>query len=132
MKLLPIMIVCSLVITVLALRGMGRQGEDVALLYYYGKMKVSEKINLIIYFWLQRVLFQRSPIYDMSRGFGSDGYLYDFVKKNQTGCKNCYRNGKNMPEIILPRLRPLILQKPRSDLWRGFGSDGYLHDFVEE
>ena len=39
-------------------------------------------------------------------GFGSDGYLYDFVKKRSQD-----KRARNY------------------DVW-GFGSDGYLYDFV--
>ena len=43
---------------------------------------------------IQRIIlykFQRSR-YDIWRGFGSDGYLYDFVKKRSGGHTQDYKN----------------------------------------
>ena len=50
-----------------------------------------------------RLLFQKWDRYGL--GFGSDGFLYDFVKRTPTSKYNKYN---------------------------GFGSDGYLYDFTKE
>ena len=73
-------------------------------------------------------------------GFGSDGYLYDFVRK-RTNPWNYYnqaddQDNKTEQEVVsLPLKKPMILsykrQKPRYEIWRAFGSDGYLYDFVK-
>ena len=75
------------------------------------------------------LMFQRSR-YDIWRGFGSDGYLYDFVSK---------RSGEQyeapeVEDIDTPNTMPVIhrSQRSRYDIWRGFGSDGYLYDFVKK
>ena len=67
-------------------------------------------------------------------GFGSDGYLYDFVKRSA------------MPRFIEePRhygygnggyLNDYAKRAPRNPFYKkyryGFGSDGYLYDFVKK
>ena len=73
--------------------------------------------------------FQRSR-YDIWRGFGSDGYLYDFVKKRSERSTQDY--GEPL-SLFLPKAKPVFhrFQRSRYDIWRGFGSDGYLYDFVK-
>ena len=82
--------------------------------------------------------------YEIWRGFGSDGYLYDFVSRNREARR--YQSSQpNYGFYPLP-LRPLTpysnrmffkspgLKSSRSrkyDIWTGFGSDGYLYDFVK-
>ena len=72
-------------------------------------------------------------------GFGSDGYLYDFVRK-RTNAGNfdndVYDQEEPEQEVIsLPLKKPMPQsyqrQKPRYEIWRAFGSDGYLYDFVK-
>ena len=75
-------------------------------------------------------LFQRSR-YDIWRGFGSDGYLYDFVKRSDRNTENYQRQED---PLVLPQTKPVFhrFQRSRYDIWRGFGSDGYLYDFVKK
>ena len=76
--------------------------------------------------------------YEIWRGFGSDGYLYDFVDRNREG--RGYRSSK--PKYGLQRLPLMFFKSPalpalqslrghKYDIWPGFGSDGYLYDFVK-
>merc|ERR1712107_18025 len=65
--------------------------------------------------------------YELWWGYGSDGYLYDFVQKRPD--PETEQETEPRPPIIS---RPVIWrhQRPRHDIWRAFGSDGYLYDFV--
>ena len=79
--------------------------------------------------------------YEIWRGFGSDGYLYDFVNKNRQARR--YKSSKpnyGFHRLPLTRYSNLLaynsptLQSLRShkyDIRPGFGSDGYLYDFVK-
>merc|ERR1712183_257540 len=67
---------------------------------------------------------------DIMAGFGSDGYLYDFVKKRNLGSgagedrtEERMMNAFNQP--VMQRFR-----KSKYPIWNGFGSDGYLYDFT--
>ena len=68
-----------------------------------------DKVGSISNIFLRDFLFVVFQRYDRwGYGFGSDGYLYDFVKK---------RSGNKRARSYNP--------------W-GFGSDGYLYDFVRK
>ena len=82
--------------------------------------------------------------YEIWRGFGSDGYLYDFVDRNREG--RGYRSSKpkyGLQRLPLTQLSNLMFFKSpalpalqslrghKYDIWPGFGSDGYLYDFVK-
>ena len=88
----------------------------------------NENINYLIFLNLTlNFVFQRSK-YEIWRGFGSDGYLYDFVRK-----RNRYEPEIEVPKVSYLSSKPVIhrFQRSRYDIWRGFGSDGYLYDFVK-
>merc|ERR1712233_84765 len=65
---------------------------------------------------------QKRGNYDIWEAFGSDGYLYDFVK----------RNGKK-ESMMLPHLQSYLEQAKGSkyNIRDAFGSDGYLYDFTQ-
>ena len=68
-----------------------------------------DKVGYIFNIFLRDFLYDVFQRYDRwGYGFGSDGYLYDFVKK---------RSGNKRARTYNP--------------W-GFGSDGYLYDFVKK
>ena len=77
--------------------------------------------------------------YEIWRGFGSDGYLYDFVDRN----RHTRRYQSSKPNYgFLPLTgfsSPMFYKSPtlkslrshKYDVWGGIGSDGYLYDFVK-
>ena len=74
--------------------------------------------------------------YEIWRGFGSDGYLYDFVDRN----REVRRYKISKPNYGFRRYSNLMffksptqqsLRSHKYDIWPGFGSDGYLYDFVK-
>ena len=76
--------------------------------------------------------------YEIWRGFGSDGYLYDFVDRHRQTRR--YQSSKpNYGFYRLPYSRLMFYKSPglqslrshKYDIWEGFGSDGYLYDFVK-
>ena len=65
-------------------------------------------------------------------GFGSDGYLYDFVKRSPRFVDEPryygYGNGGYLSDNAKRAPRNPFYKKYRY----GFGSDGYLYDFVKK
>ena len=56
-------------------------------------------------------------------GFGSDGYLFDFVKRSKA------RSSADN-ESLLSGSTEYLKGAPKNDVF-GYGSDGYLYDFVK-
>merc|ERR1712062_613447 len=68
-------------------------------------------------------------------GFGSDGFLYDFVKRTPTSKYNKY-NGFGSDGYLYDFTKRRTRSSPYRPYYRkynyGFGSDGYLYDFVRK
>ena len=89
-------------------------------------MKWKKQVKLSFQRWRSK--------YDIWRGFGSDGYLYDFVKKSYNYVEPKPKYVPPKPKIMPLHDKPVFyrFQRPRKyEYWRGFGSDGYLYDFVK-
>ena len=88
---------------------------------------MTERKRVATHLIQKSVYFQRSN-YEIWRGFGSDGYLYDFVRKRKErdDLYDAAARHHLAPQPVLHRF-----QRSRYDIWRGFGSDGYLYDFVK-
>merc|ERR1712106_496834 len=65
---------------------------------------------------------KRARNYNLWRGFGSDGYLYDFVKRSSIGART-RRGARDLRSYF---------RQPKYQYWSGHGSDGYLYDFVRK
>ena len=66
-------------------------------------------------------------------GFGSDGYLYDFVKRSPKYAPDYYGYGSDGFLYDFAKRAPRSRYYPKSRNYRyGFGSDGYLYDFVKK
>merc|ERR1712137_229640 len=73
---------------------------------------------------------RRSKYDHIMEGYGSDGYLYDFTKRSPTLIPD-----ESPEHILLPlSLAPVLPRRFQRSLSKypisGFGSDGYLYDFV--
>lgn len=66
-------------------------------------------------------------------GFGSDGYLYDFVKRSPKYAPDYYGYGSDGFLYDFAKRASRSRYYPKSRNYRyGFGSDGYLYDFVKK
>merc|ERR1712045_422256 len=74
---------------------------------------------------------KRMSKYDhIMEGYGSDGYLYDFTKRSPSVYDDELSEPIVLPLSLAPALPRRFQRSPSNYPISGFGSDGYLYDFV--